>query len=175
MMDQYQTSTISLLCIALVLFLNALGDPLEYKTVIAGTLSNSTSVRGGGTGSIVCPMGSSVDTNLSFVAISSNSFNNRTITGNWTFYSFDSNGPGDIVQGVLYSGNIGASGYELDGETLDQQDRIMLCEPPLFGPVTISGTCGRDIEIMVGFQSDDPFQEDNSFNGSSDCQLIDQQ
>ncbi|MGH9975126.1 MAG: hypothetical protein ACRD8Z_04735, partial [Nitrososphaeraceae archaeon] len=74
-----------------------------------------------------------------------------------------------------YSGNIGASGYELDGETLDQQDRIMLCEPPLFGPVTISGTCGSDIEIIVRFQSDDPFQEDNSFNGSSDCQLIDQQ
>lgn len=174
MMDQYPTS-ISLLCIALVLFLIAVGEPLEYKTVIAGTLSNSTSVRGGGTGSIVCPMGSSVDTNLSFVAVSSNSFNNRTITGNWTFYSFDSNGPGNIVQGVLYSGNVGASGYELEGETLDQQDRIMLCEPPLFRPVTISGTCGRDIEIIVGFQSDDPFQQDNSFSGSSDCQLTDQE
>jgi len=173
-MDQYPTS-ISLLCIPLVLFLIALGDPLVYKTVIGGTLSNSTSVRGGGTGSIDCPMGSSVDTNLSFVAISTNSFNNRTITGNWTFYSFDSDGPGNIVQGVLYSGNIGTSGYELEGETLDQQDRIMLCEPPLFGPVTFSGTCGRDIEIIVGFRSDDPFQEDNTFSGSADCQLTDQE
>jgi hypothetical protein len=81
MMDQYPTS-ISLVSISLVLFLLALEDPLEYKTVIAG---NSTSVRGGGTGTIVCPTGSSVDTNLSFVAVSSNSFNNRTITGNWTF------------------------------------------------------------------------------------------
>jgi len=174
MMDQYPTS-ISLLSISLVLFLLALEDPLEYKTVIAGTLSNSTSVRGGGTGTIVCPTGSSVDTNLSFVAVSSNSFNNRTITGNWTFYSFDSSGPGNIVQGVLYSGNVSASGYELEGETLDQQDRIMLCEPPLFGPVTISGTCGREIEIIVGFQSADPFQEDNSFSGSSDCQLTDRE
>lgn len=174
MMDQYPTS-ISLLCIALFLFLVALGDPLEYKTVIAGIQSNSTTVRGGGTGSIICQMGSSVDTNLSFVALFPNSFNNRTITGNWTFYSFDSNGPGNIVQGVLYSGNVAASGYELEGETLDQQDRIMICEPPLFGPVTISGTCGRDIEIIVGFQSDDPFQQDNSFSGSSDCQLTDQE
>lgn len=165
-MKRYLVKWLCILCVVVTIFSLMIGDPARYL-VIASTTLHSTSVRGGGIGTITCPMGSSVDTNLSFVAISSP---NGTLIGNWTFYSFDSTSPGNIVQGELYTGNVSVSDYELEGETVDQQDGIMLCDPPLFGPITISGTCGRDIGITIGFQTDDPFEEAESFSGSAECQ-----
>lgn len=80
------------------------------------------------------------------------------------------NGPGNTVQGVLYSGNVSVTDYGVEGETVVQEDRIMLCDPPLFGPLTISGTCGRDKDLMIGFQTDDPFESSELFSGSAECQ-----
>jgi hypothetical protein len=165
-MSQFLITWLTILFVVVTIFSSVMGDPGGYLA-IADTAIYSTSVRGGGTGTITCPVGSSLETNLSFVAVSSH---NGTLIGNWTLYSFDSNGPGDVVQGVLYRGNTSLSGYEIEGETVDQQDRIMICDPPLFGPITISGACGRDVDIMIGFQTDDPFDVAEEFSGSVDCQ-----
>lgn len=145
--------------------ISLIGNPDSY-VVFAG---NFVTVRGGGMGEINCPGGSSLDANLSFVAITAS---NGTISGNWTLFNFnsDSPGPGNISQGPFYSGNISLSSYNVEGETVDEQDRIFICDQPLFGPLTISGSCGRDIEITIGFETDDPFQVAEPFIGSADCQ-----
>ncbi|MGH9995750.1 MAG: hypothetical protein ACRD4J_11020 [Nitrososphaeraceae archaeon] len=152
-------------------FISLIGAQDSYLA-LADMTEHSISIHGGGLGTITCPIGSSVDTNLSFIA---NSFSNGTIVGNWTLYSFNSNSfntnsLGSIVQGPVYSGNISLSSYVLEGETVDRQDRIFLCNPPLFGPLTITGTCGRNIDIAVEFQTADPFETAESFSGSAECQ-----
>ncbi|MGH9979384.1 MAG: hypothetical protein ACRD8Z_26645 [Nitrososphaeraceae archaeon] len=162
------TSFLPSLVVCLVLLIGFQGS----YPALADTTEHSISIHGGGIGTIACPMGSSVDTNLSFIA---NSFSNGTIVGNWTLYSFgsdnfNSNSPGSIVQGPIYSGNISLSNYVLEGETVGQQDRIFLCNPPLFGPLTIIGLCGRGIDIALGFQTADPFETAQSFHGSVECQ-----
>lgn len=151
------------------LSLISLAFEAEVHFASASTTELSASIRGGGIGVINCPLASSIETNLSFVAIL---FSNGTIAGNWTLYSFGSSGqsPGSIVQGPVYSGNMSLSSYEFEGDTLVKQDGIMVCDPPLFGPITISGTCGRDVMMAVEFQTDDPFQGAESFTGSADCQ-----
>src|SRR5918994_3573897 len=135
----------------------------------AGPIEYSSSIRGGATGTISCPVGSSSDTTLSFVALFSP---NGTISGNWTLYNFDPDGlnPGNVIQGPIYSGNINLEGFTVRGETVGQQDAIAICDPPLFGPIRISGTCGREVEIAVGFRADNPLEGDESFSGSADCQ-----
>jgi hypothetical protein len=135
----------------------------------AGPLEFSSSIRGGATGTISCPMGSSSDTTLSFIALSSP---NGTVSGNWTLYNFDpdSQGPGRIIQGPVYSGNISLEDFTVRGETVGQQDAIAICDPPLFGPIRISGTCGREVEMAVVFQTDNPLEDAESFSGSADCQ-----
>lgn len=163
MRNLFSLSIILYFCLALVAH-----DPCGYLA-IAGPLEYSSSVRGGGTGMISCPASSSPDTTLSFVALS---MSNGTISGNWTLYSFgpDSQGPGNIIQGQIYSGNITLEGFTVNGETLGQQDTIDICDPPLFGPITISGSCGREVEIAVGFETGDPLEDSESFSGSADCQ-----
>lgn len=150
----------------IALSLISLAFEVEANFAIANTTELSASVRGGGMGVINCPLASSIETNLSFVAIL---FSNGTIVGNWTLYSFGSS-LGGIVQGPVYSGNMTLSSYELEGDTLVKEEGIMVCDPPLFGPITISGACGKDIIMAVGFQTDDPFQGAESFSGSADCQ-----
>ena len=54
-----------------------------------GQTSNSTAIHGGGTTSIGCPDGSTVDTAVSFVA---QKLANGTIIGNWTIDSIEDTG-----------------------------------------------------------------------------------
>jgi hypothetical protein len=87
-----------------------------------------------------------------------------------TLYSFDSGNTGLVVDGPVYSGNVSNSNYQILGDTLNEENKIMLCSPPLFGPVTISGTCGDDVTFKFHFRSNDPLSAEQTFRGSSDCQ-----
>lgn len=135
----------------------------------AGPLEYSSSIRGGATGTISCPVGSAPETTLSFIALSSP---NGTVSGNWTLYNFDpdAQSPGNVIQGPIYSGNVSFEDFTVRGETVGQADEIAICDPPLFGPIRISGTCGREVEIAVGFQTDNPIEDAESLSGSADCQ-----
>jgi hypothetical protein len=48
--------------------------------------NNSIMIHGGGMGAVVCPDGSSVQTNIAFIAISSDK--NGKVSGNWTLDDF---------------------------------------------------------------------------------------
>ena len=69
-----------------------------------GQTSNSTTIHGGGTTSIGCPDGSTVDTAVSFVAQKANG----TITGNWTIDSMEDAGVSmnGYSHGPIYRGNL---------------------------------------------------------------------
>jgi hypothetical protein len=131
-----------------------------------GKFAEAVLIHGGGTGSLKCSDGSSFETNLSFTVLSSNS----TVTGNWTLYSFDSASAGLVVGGPIYSGNVTDSNYQVRGGTGNEENAIMVCSPPLFGPVIISGTCGYNVVFTVHFRSNDPLSTEQTFSGSSDCQ-----
>jgi hypothetical protein len=123
-------------------------------------------IHGGGTGSLTCSDGSSSESNLSFTVLSSNS----TVAGNWTLYSFDSPNGGLVVGGPIHSGNVTDSDYQVRGDTGSEENAIIVCSPPLFGPVIISGTCGNNVVFKVHFRSNDPLSAEQTFSGSSDCQ-----
>ena len=123
-------------------------------------------IHGGGAGLVTCSDGSTFNTNISFTALSSNG----TVTGNWTLYSFDTGNAGLVVGGPIYSGNLSISEYQIFGNSPDEQNMIALCSPPLFGPVTISGSCGHEETITAHFRSNDPLSAEQTFTGSSDCQ-----
>jgi hypothetical protein len=123
-------------------------------------------IHGGGSGLVTCSDGSTFNTNISFTALSSNG----TVAGNWTLYSFDPGSAGLVVGGPIYSGNLSISDYQMLGDSPDEQNMIALCSPPLFGPVTISGSCGEEETITAHFKSNDLLSAKQTFTGSSDCQ-----
>jgi hypothetical protein len=131
-----------------------------------GGFAEAILIHGGGIGSLTCSDGSSSEMNLSFTVLSSNS----TVTGNWTLYSFDSADQGLVVGGQIYSGNVTDSNYRVRGDTGNEESAIMVCSPPLSGPVIISGTCGNNVVFTVHFRSNDPLIAEQTFGGSSDCQ-----
>lgn len=126
-------------------------------------------IHGGGAGQVTCSDGSTFETNVSFTALSSN----NTIAGNWTLYSFDTGNAGLVVGGPIYSGNLSVFEYQMQGDSPDEDNKIMLCSPPLFGPIMISGSCGHEVTITVHFRSNDPVSAEQTFSGSSDCQNAD--
>ena len=127
---------------------------------------NAVLVHGGGAGVVTCSDGSTFNTNISFTALSSNG----TVGGNWTLYSFDTGNAGLVVGGPIYSGNLSVSEYQIQGNSPNEENMIALCSPPLFGPVTISGSCGHEVTITAHFNSNDPISAEQTFAGSSDCQ-----
>ena len=127
---------------------------------------NAILVHGGGAGIVTCSDGSTFDTNISFTAQSSSG----RVTGNWTLYSFDTENAGLVVGGPVYSGNLSVYAYQILGDSQNEENVISLCSPPLFGPVTISGSCGHEVTITAHFRSNDPLSAEQSFAGSSDCQ-----
>jgi hypothetical protein len=88
-------------------------------------------------------------------------------------YSLDTGNAGLVVGGPIYSGNLSVSEYQMQGDSPDVDNKIMLCSPPLFGPITISGSCGHEVTITVHFRSNDPVSAEQTFSGSSDCQNAD--
>jgi hypothetical protein len=133
--------------------------------------TNSTIIHGGGTASIDCPDGSSVDTDVSFVAMK---FANGTILGNWTIdstegMSLPTNG---FNQGPIYRGNLSTGQFNIQGETYNPQEQINLCASPMFAPLSLTGQCGQNVIITIQFQYNDPLDITNSFPADVECQLI---
>jgi hypothetical protein len=143
---------------------------LSYHALFqSGETATAVLIHGGGAGLLTCSDGSTFNTNISFTALSSNG----TVAGNWTLYSFETGNAGLVVGGPIYSGNLSVSEYQMLGNSPEEQNMIPLCSPPLFGPVTISGSCGHEETITAQFGSNDPLSAEQTFTGSSDCQNVD--
>ena len=135
------------------------------------TTSSTTIIHGGGMASIRCPDGSSVDTDVSFVAMK---FANGTILGNWTIDSTEdmSLSTNSFNQGPIYRGNLSTSHFNIRGETYNPQEQINLCVPPMFAPLSLTGQCGQNVIITIRFQSNDPLGIADSFPADVECQFI---
>ena len=123
-------------------------------------------IHGGGAGLVTCSDGSTFKRIFHLLRCHPT----IRVAGNWTLYSFDTGNAGLVVGGPIYSGNLSVSEYQMQGDSPDEDNMIALCSPPLFGPVTISGSCGHEVTITVHFRSNDPVSAEQTFSGSSDCQ-----
>jgi hypothetical protein len=162
-----QISHYSLECL---LLLHLVQFPLFTQLAFATEqTSNSTIIHGGGTASIGCPDGSTVNTVVSFVA---SKLANGTIAGNWTLGSTEgmSVSTNGFIQGPIYQGNLSTEQFNIQGETFNPQEEINLCASPLFAPISLAGQCGRDVIIAIQFQSSDPLDTPNSFSADVECQ-----
>lgn len=127
-------------------------------------------IHGGGRGTIVCVDGSTVQADISFVI--STSQNRGNVTGNWTINDFsDPFLSGSVVTGgSIYSGNANLSQYNITGETHNLMEKIRLCNPALFAPISMVGVCGHNVIIDVGLKTDELFDVVNPFYGDVVCQ-----
>jgi hypothetical protein len=124
--------------------------------------------------SIVCPDGSSVDTDLSFVVVKSGS---GTILGNWTIDSAENISPesNSFNQEPIYRGNLSIGYFNIQGETYNSQEQISICSSPVFAPISLAGQCGQNVTITIRFQSNDPLVCSNTyyfFDSSLTCHKI---
>ena len=133
-----------------------------------GQTSNSTAIHGGGTTSIGCPDGSTVDTAVSFVA---EKLANGTIAGNWTIDTAEDTGGlmNGFSQGPIYQGYLSTEYFNVQGETFNPQEQINICASPIFAPISLTGRCGQDVIVNIQFQSDDPLDTPNSFSADVEC------
>jgi hypothetical protein len=147
-------------------FLSPLFIHITYATK---QTTNSTMIHGGGMTSIVCPDGSSVDTDLSFVVVKSG---NGTILGNWTIDSTEniSSELNSFNQGPIYRGNLSIGYFNIQGETYNSEEQISICSAPVFAPISLAGQCGQNVTITIRFQSNDPLDITDSFTGDVECQ-----
>jgi hypothetical protein len=124
--------------------------------------------RGGGTGSITCPAGSTKQAVIAFV-IFGNSNNSKIATTNWNINELPSNqnpNPG-FASGSFNSVNLSSSKYKIIGQKINE---VHFCEPPLSLPVTVTGSCGKNVVINVQFQSNDPIlTTGGTFTGDVTC------
>jgi hypothetical protein len=160
-----------LLLLLLFLLLFPLLIHIAYATEQTTNPTTTTIIHGGGMASIDCPDGSSVDTDVSFVAMI---FANGTIQGNWTIdttegTSLPTNG---FNQGPIYRGNLSTGHFNIRGETYNPQEQINLCASPMFAPLFLTGQCGQNVIITIRFQSNDPLGITDSFPADVECQLI---
>lgn len=116
--------------------------------------SNSIILRGGGTGSITCPDGSSNKAVIAFV-VSGNSSTGKITTTNWNINELPSTqnpNPG-FVSGGFNTVNLKSGNYKITGQKINETH---FCEPPVSLPITISGSCNQNSIINVRFESNDP-------------------
>lgn len=126
-------------------------------------------IHGGGTGRLVCPDGSSVQSDVSFVLTA---INDTKVSGNWTLNDFaDPYLSGSVfVEGQIYNGSASIYHYNVTGETHNIKEKIMLCDPPLFAPISIVGECGNNVYINVALKTDELFDIEDPFYGDVICQ-----
>lgn len=127
-------------------------------------------IHGGGRGTIICVDGSAVQSDVSFIIAVSK--DQGTITGNWTINDFsDPYVSGSVVSGgPIYGGNADLSQYNVTGETHNSKEKIRLCNPPLFAPISMVGQCGHNVIIDVGLKTDELFDVVNPYYGDVVCQ-----
>ena len=130
--------------------------------------SNIAIIRGGGTGSITCPDGSSKQAVISFF-VSESIPNGKVPSANWNINELPSGQdptPG-FVNGSLNSVNIDSGKYKITGQKITETD---FCQPPVSVPITISGSCSKNVPIYVQFESNDPIlMTGGSFSGDVTC------
>jgi hypothetical protein len=141
---------------------------LEESTALA----DSYIIHGGGSGSIRCTDGSVPKANIAFIIISANG----TVRGNWTLDNLnDPVNPGTVFSvGEIFSGNASLTQYEANGETRNIQEVIELCNPPLFSPLFLTGVCGENVPISLQFQSNNPLNIGNNFEGDVICEMLEE-
>lgn len=130
--------------------------------------SDSVLIRGGGTGSITCPDGSSNKATIAFV-VSWNSSNGKIATTNWNINELPSaQSPNTgFVSGAFNSVDLKSGNYKITGQEINETH---FCEPPVSVPITISGSCNQSVVINVRFESNDPIlTTGGSFNGDVKC------
>jgi hypothetical protein len=130
--------------------------------------SNSIILRGGGTGSITCPDGSSNKAVIAFV-VSGNSSTGKITTTNWNINELPTTqnpNPG-FVSGGFNTVSLKSGNYKITGQKINETH---FCEPPVSLPITISGSCNQNSIINVRFESNDPIlTTGGSFNGDVTC------
>ena len=143
----------------------------SFAAIYAQTNNDSGNIitRGGGTGSITCPDGSSKPAVIAFV-VSGNSSNNAKITtSSWNINELPAGQdpmPG-FASGSFNSVNVSSDKFEMTGQKINE---AQFCEPPLSLPLTISGLCGQNVAIRVQFQSDNPILvTGGTFRGDVTC------
>ena len=130
--------------------------------------SSSIIVRGGGTGSITCPDGSSNKAVIAFV-VSGNSSSAKIATTNWNINELPSaqNPNSGFVSGGFNSVDLKSGNYKITGQKINETH---FCEPPVSVPITISGSCNQSVVINVRFESNDPIlKTGGSFTGDVKC------
>jgi hypothetical protein len=130
--------------------------------------SDSVLIRGGGTGSIKCPDGSSNKATIAFV-VSWNSSNGKIATTNWNINALPSaqNPNSGFVSGAFNSVDLKSGNYKITGQKINETH---FCEPPVSVPITISGSCNQSVVINVRFESNDPILTTGGpFNGDVKC------
>jgi hypothetical protein len=130
--------------------------------------SGDVIARGGGTGSISCPDGSSKQATIAFVVFGNDS-NAKISTTNWNINELPSSqnpNPG-FTSGSFNSINVSTSKFQITGQKINE---VQFCEPPLSLPVMISGSCGQNVPINVQFQSNNPvLVTGGTFRGDVTC------
>ena len=168
-----KASILSAVVILPIISIVQYGAPFLISNAQENSNNNSIMIHGGGTGTVICPDGSSVQTNIAFIAVSSDK--NGKVSGNWTLDDFgDPNLSGTVsMQGPIYTGKlITINNYNLSGETHNPQEKIRLCNPPLFAPISLIGTCGKNVIMTVALQSEELFNIVNTFQGDVNCQYV---
>jgi hypothetical protein len=130
--------------------------------------SRTIITRGGGTGSITCPDGSSKQAVIAFVVFG-NGTNAKITTTNWKINELptDQNPNPGFASGSFNSVNMRSSKFEIVGQKINE---VHFCEPPLSLPVTVSGSCGQNVAISVQFQSNNPIlMTGGTFTGDVTC------
>jgi hypothetical protein len=130
--------------------------------------SDDIIARGGGTGSISCPDGSSKQAVIAFVVFGNGS-SAKISTTNWNINELPSGqspNPG-FASGSFNSINVSTGKFQIIGQKINE---VQFCEPPLSLPVMISGSCGQNILINVEFQSNNPLLvAGGTFRGDVTC------
>jgi hypothetical protein len=141
---------------------------LEESTALA----DSYIIHGGGSGSISCSDGSFPKANIAFIIYSANG----TVRGNWTLDNLnDPINPRTVFSvGEIFSGNASLTQYEASGKTRNIQEVIKFCNPPLFSPLFLTGMCGENVPISLQFQSNNPLNIGNNFEGDVICEMLEE-
>ena len=143
----------------------------SFAAIYAQTNNDSGNIitRGGGTGSITCPDGSSKPAVIAFVILGNSDNNAKITTTSWNINELPARQdsvPG-FASGSFNSANVSSGKFEVTGQKINE---AQFCEPPLSLPVTVSGLCGQNVAIKVQFQSNNPILvTGGTFRGDVTC------
>jgi|SRR5215212_3239573 len=172
---RYLSVNIRAAVIVMMILTAMLTPTFSFPAVYAQSNNDSGTIitRGGGTGSISCPDGSSKPANIAFVVLGNSSNNAEMTTTSWNINELPSGQdpmPG-FASGSFNSVNVRSDKFEIIGQKINE---AQFCEPPLSLPVTISGLCGQNVAIRVQFQSNNPIVvTGGTFTGDVTCSHAD--